>query len=233
MMKLKMLKNLGNVCGILSLSLLGTLTFTHSASALDFTIDATGADALDDPDFWGMRITGGTVTQFIESVTINLRGGTDTDAFFDFNDDRPGGAGSGPEVDTTSLNGIASDKITFSPNTGNPSALTIAFATNSFGIGDSFRFGADIDRLAADGDTDRGGSLGFKEVTVSATLKSGQVLNGVFIQQDDPNQSIATLSSGSAAVPFEFSPALGILLSAGLLGTHQLRKLKQNSSVKL
>lgn len=180
--------------------------------------DTTGEDNFGEPDFYGVNFSSGSGS--IQSITYNLRAGADNDALFDFSSSR---TGYGPVVDTNSLNGISASNITFSPNSGTTPTLTVSFAPSSFGVGDSFRFGADTDFLAS-ASLESGGSFGAQAVSFIVTLEDGSFGSTTFSPLND-TQSVATVST--QAVPFEFSPGLGLLaLGAYFVGSTLRQKLK-------
>lgn len=119
----------------------------------------------------------GSLGVYVESISIDLRAGTDTNASFD--DDW------GP--DYSNLSGLNPGDITSTVLSGSgDSVMTINFANNSFTNGGSFDLNIDIDNLSGD-DGDDFGEAG---VTATVTFSNGEVHNLVF-EQVDGNTSIA------------------------------------------
>lgn len=170
--------------------------------------DAHGSDSFCDDDFWGINFLSGCDTGFIQSVTIDLQAGSDANAYFDLS----GSNSYGPVIG--SLNGISGSDVTFSPDSGDTSTLTLTFATGSFGVGDSIRFGADTDYL---GDND-GGDVGRKDVGFTITFENGSTYTTSF-DKINSWKSKATINADDCCgtgVPTPGAAGLGLALLGGL-----------------
>lgn len=140
--------------GLLAILFAFFLLAAGSAKAASIVVDATGEDSASDQTFWGIAFESGI--GFIESFTIDIsESGTGlSEAFFDFDGGLFGDQATGPVF--TQLNGISESDISFETsefvngNNGHPGVLTLNFAPESFGAGDSLRFFADTDFLVSD-----------------------------------------------------------------------------------
>ncbi|EDX74478.1 type I secretion target GGXGXDXXX repeat protein domain protein [Coleofasciculus chthonoplastes PCC 7420] len=158
--------------------------------------DTTGGNNYYDSDFYGISFDQGLPDSYIQSVTLDLRAGSDTNAFFDF----PGGNSPfGPVLST--LNGLNASDVTFTPNTGISPTLTLNFAPNSFGVGDSLRFGADTDWLSGGFgiSSESGGAFGAQDVSFTVTLQDGTSFLSTF-DTVSSTQSIAEISTHESIV---------------------------------
>ncbi|KLN59248.1 hypothetical protein WH96_18160, partial [Kiloniella spongiae] len=151
----------------------------------EITARAAGSDTFQNANFFSFAFAASAAGEHITSITINLRGGSDSDAFFDLS-----GSGSfGPAFGNNS-SGVSSGNVNFSPNSGNTSSLTATFSPGSFTSGDTFSFGADTDNLGGN----NGNAFASAGVTFSITLSDGTVLDGVYGSAGG-NASEGTVSS--------------------------------------
>jgi hypothetical protein len=150
---------------------------------------------------------GDTSDVFIKSIQIDLAAGGDNDAYFDY-------SGLAPLLNLGSLQGLTDSDITFTPLAGTPvlapsfnpedgdsSVLQISFAAGSFGIGDSFQFGAETDYLTDDV-RDDGDDFARAGVAITLELEDGSVETVSFSEVQN-NHSRAVQSIIYAAEPPE------------------------------
>ncbi|KLN59811.1 hypothetical protein WH96_15615 [Kiloniella spongiae] len=134
---------------------------------------ARGEGSSRNNDFLRFHLAAGASGEHIQQIVIDLRGGSDTNAYFD----PAGSIGSsdyGPTFNNSS--GLSSGDVTFSPTNAASSTLTMTFDSNSFGVGDWFDFNIDIDRLSGnDGD-----DFGDGGVTFTVTWSDGTTSTGVY-----------------------------------------------------
>lgn len=179
---------------------------------------------------------GETSDIFIKSIWIDLAAGGDEDAYFDY-------SGFAPTLNLGSLQGLIASDITFTslagtevlassfnPDDGDTSRLQISFAAGSFGLGDSFEFGAETDYLADDV-RDDGDDFASAGVAITLELEDGSVETVTFSEVEN-NHSLAVQSiiyaaeppEAVAEVPEPFS-VLG-LLTVSVLGGVSLKRSK-------
>lgn len=110
-------------------------------------VDTNGSTSFDTKDFFLVDFRNAPVGTFLQSLTLDL---TPVNAFFNSTDTPPdlGGLGFG----LSNFNGLNAADITLA--LGNSALdrqqqLTLNFAPNSFAVGDSFRFGVDVDSFGA------------------------------------------------------------------------------------
>lgn len=169
---------------------------------------AYGSDSYQNDSFWTINFKRGCDTGYIQSITIDLQDGTDADAFFDLS-----GSGSyGPVIG--SLDGLNAGDVSFDPNTGDTSALTVNFAAGSFGVGDSIKFGADTDDLGSN----KGGSVGWADVGFSITFENGETYSTTFnkITHKWSKAKIKVEDCCGTGVPTPSAAAMGVILLAGI-----------------
>jgi VCBS repeat-containing protein len=147
-----------------------------------FTLTADGPDTSGNGDFLQFRFTGGSAGDFVQSITINLRGGSDGDAIYDGTDGASRTDGEwGPDLSNANGLDIAppGTDISFS-STDNVGSLTINFVAGSFGVGDGFDLNIDVDNLGSgvnDGDAFRFAERG---VTATIVLQDGRTQTVTF-----------------------------------------------------
>ena len=190
----------------LLLSTVAALSIATAGHAASVTADATGINNQITPGFWGVAFTG--TSGFLASVTFDLTG-TSND-YFDFD-----GVGSFQDEMApvfTGLVGLTLGDITVQTSGGlaanRPQILTLNFAAGSFGVGDSLRFGADVDQIVSGDAFDGSGA------TFSATLEAGPT-GSAFFSQTGANSSEAVVNLAPSVVPL---PAGLPLLLTGVLG---------------
>lgn len=175
------------------------------------TADAHGHTSYNAGEFWGIDFESGCDSAFIQSVTIDLQGGSDADAYFDLS----GSGSSGPSLGW--LTGIDASDISFSPDSGDTSTLTLNFAAGAFGAGDYLRFGADTDHLGPDDD---GGDVGRQGVTFTVTFENGSSYTTAF-DKIHGTKSRAEIWADDCCdpgtgVPTPGAAAMGLLLIGGI-----------------
>ncbi len=214
-------------------------------------LNAQNQAALGNDDFFRISFDEGPVDQFIKSITIDLtetKLGT-SDAWFDNLDFV--GYDASPESGQT--NGFSPSDITFSPvnHDGTTTALTVSFATGSFGWGDSFTFGVDTNSVGDDevpltpsldvllasllghdasGFNDTGADFGLAGVKFLVELESGETGEAIF-DQTGPVSSKAEVtfanlvddgSDPSTSVPEPTTTSA--LLAVGAIATRLIRR---------
>ncbi|MEM9416339.1 MAG: MYXO-CTERM sorting domain-containing protein [Planctomycetota bacterium] len=168
--------------------------------------------------FWGIDFAAGEAGTFIQSVTIDLRAGSDANAYFDLSGGAFGSGGAyGPAIGQ--LNGLNASDVSFSPENGDSSTLTLTFDAGTFGVGDSIRFGADTDRL---GWNDDGADPGRKGVGFTVTFEDGSSYTTRFFKTSGWT-SEANVYHDCTAIPTPGAAAMGMILLGGL-GVRRRRK---------
>lgn len=225
----------------LSLTLLSALlcvgSIATTAEAASFVANAKGDNNKNDPDFYSFAIedAGDTSDVFVKSVFIDLAAGGDNDAYFDF-------SGFSPTLNLDSLQGVEASDITFTslegsevlatsfnPEDGDTSLLQISFAEGSFGIGDSFQFGAETDFLTEDV-RDDGDDFARAGVALTIELEDGSMETVTFSEVANNHSQVvqsivyAADTPDPVEVPEPFS-VLG-LLTVGVLGGVGLKRSK-------
>lgn len=165
---------------------------------------STTGNALETPDFYGVAFLSGDPGASISSVTFTLPFG-----FFDFDGETSFMNATAPILNLPSLSGLAPEDITFSFTGVNPTSLTANFTPGSFGVGDSFRFAADVDELGSK----LGGVFG-AGATFSATLGSGLSDSAPFSTNTSVASSV-TLTIIPEPIP---EPSTLVLLLGGVAG---------------
>ena len=166
-------------------------------------VDTNGSTPYNTDDFFLVDFHNGSSGLFLESLTLNL---TPVNAFFDSVSSSPfyqfpGGDGS--PFALSNLNGINAANITLVG--GNDSLdggqqLTLNFAPNSFTVGDSFRFGIDIDLFSnIDG-------FGAMPSELIGSLFSFTFSDGFSLQAKIENDLIASSIKPSNILPFNGQP---------------------------
>ncbi len=226
---------------VLLIILLSSVLFSIQGSATVITFKAEGTDNipngfnedpsyvldLNDPsaNFFNITFDDGKSNEFISKIMIDLRAGSDDDAYFDPSDGNAGadvnggGKGFGPVIGAKTI-GLDSTDITFSLNTlsGTSPILEIMFASGSFSPNDSLSFGIDIDLLDDGLGNQAGGLLGTASVGLT-TFLSGTCRDEVSstFSKDSRNRSLSVINicgeTTSAAVP---EPNLIFLMLSGL-----------------
>lgn len=225
MFALTLAKKLSTVAVGAAIVTLGTI---GSAQAATIFADTTGSDNYVDNDFYGISFLAGNIGDYIQSIVFDLRAGGNPKAQFDFaagSPDAPYGPVFGGGV------GLNASDVTFVPNntSGSPT-LTLNFAANSFGVGESFRFGADtdflVDLLSL---SDTGGEFGDEGVGVFVTLQNGLSGSATFSNISSAKSQATVNIADSTSVP---EPASTLsLLALGTLGAGSIlqRKSKKNA----
>ncbi len=191
-----MIRNLFLLC----LTFSWACTFTQTLYATVITADTTGSDNVSTPDFYGVQFLSGPVSSFIQSVTWDIS--SDTNAFFDF--DGAGSFGNATLPVVGARVGLTMADISFTligavgGNSQHPNILRANFFPGSFGIGDSFRFGADTDFFVFD--PAPGSVFGNGGAVFSVLLESGQSASSNFVVVNT-QQSLATVNVNQQAVP--------------------------------
>jgi Ca2+-binding RTX toxin-like protein len=150
-------------------------------------------------------LSGGDASVHIASVSINLQGGTDTNAIFD------GAAGParnsdsewGPDVSLVS-GLVASDINTPAGGVDNTATMNITFDAGTFATGDGFNLNIDVDQLTSSSDG-AASSFATQGVTATVVLEDGRTLTATFTAVDGDT---------SRAV-FDFTQAIDDTLNGG------------------
>jgi len=177
-------------------------------------VDTNGSTPFNTDDFFLVDFQNGPSGVFLESLTLDL---TPVDAFFDSVEEGPvfefPGGDSSPFA-LSSLNGINASNITL---VGGNNALdggqqlTLNFAPNSFAVGDSFRFGIDIDLFSK---IDREGAMPSELI---GSLFSFTFSDGFSLQAEIENDLIASSIQPSNILPFNGQPMGGPQIPPGTI----------------
>ena len=124
---------------------------------------------------------------YISSIEIDLRGGSDRDAYFN-----TAGSGSTPPTIGAGTTGIDAADVSFSVNDGSP-ILRIELSDGAFEEGDEFWFGVDVNRLGNNTGTD----FGEKGVSATITLSDGSVIEGTYHTNPDGSSSFVAANGNS------------------------------------
>jgi Ca2+-binding RTX toxin-like protein len=157
-------------------------------SIVSFTLTADGSNLSSNNGFLQFHFTDGTAgVDFVQNVSINLRGGSDGNAIFDGEAglSRNGDGEWGPTA--TSLTGLASGNISL-PSADNTGTMSVNFTNGSFGVGDGFNLAIDVDNLGSNSD---GGQFAAQGVTATITLQNGRTQTTTFTAVDG-DTSVAT-----------------------------------------
>jgi len=226
---------------LLLIILLSSILFSIHGNATIITFKAEGTDNipdgfsedpgyvldLNDPsaNFFTITFNDGESDESISRIIIDLRAGSDIDAFFDPSDghatldNNGGGKGFGPVVGAETI-GLNPADITFSLDTtsGTSPILEIMFASGSFTPSDSLSFGIDIDRLDDGLGNQAGGLLGSASVGLTTYLSGTceETVSSTFSKESE-NRSVSEVNiceeTTSTAVP---EPNLLFLMLTGL-----------------
>ena len=107
----------------------------------DVVVDTIGSTPFNSDDFFHINFNTGPATIFLDKLMLDL---SPVNAFFDPTSAGPPGS-NGTAFQLSGLSGIAAGDIVVSGDDDGSQLLTLAFADSSFGLGDSFNFGIDID----------------------------------------------------------------------------------------
>ena len=149
-----------------------------------FTGDGSTEDAANN-DFLQFRFVSGAGA--IQSITINLEGGSDGSANFDPSASS-GSNDYGPTL--TNLTGLVAGNISGIPTNTEPSSMTINFAAGTFVATDGFDLNIDISGL---GNEDDAGEFGDVGVTATITFEDGRTQTVTF-SNTDGDTSVASFS---------------------------------------
>ncbi|RLA49836.1 MAG: hypothetical protein DRR42_14765 [Gammaproteobacteria bacterium] len=213
-------------------------SFSSNATVINFIAEGTGNIAKDwneslnedafvtdaAANFFKVIFSSGSLNETITQVQIDLRAGSDTNAYFDPSDgysdssinSNGGGMGFGPLIGNAT-NGLVSSDVVFSLNklSGVSPILEINFLNDSFNVGDVFSFGIDIDELDGDNEDLAGGRLGLRSVGVSAQIAGGcEDVGASNFRKEARNRSSANIAFCGATVP---EPGTWLLLLFGPL----------------
>jgi hypothetical protein len=177
-------------------------------------VDTNGSTPFNTNDFFLVDFQNGASGVFLESLTLDI---TPVNAFFDSVSSGPlfqfpGGDGS--PFALSNLNGINAANITLVG--GNNSLdggqkLTLNFAPNSFTVGDSFRFGIDIDLFSK---IDQEGAMPSELI---GSLFSFTFSDGFSLQAEIENDLIASSIKPSNILPFNGQPMGGPQIPPGTI----------------
>jgi MYXO-CTERM domain-containing protein len=150
---------------------------------------------------------------FIKAVTIDLRAGSDTNAYFDLSGGSHNGSAFGPKIGK--LKGLSSSEVSFSPDNGDSSKLTVTFDDGAFKAGDRIWFGADIDNLK----NDDAKSVGQRGVGVSVTFGDGSTYDSTFYNYGNAYAKAKVQADdccGGTVIPTPSAVGLGMLMLGGV-----------------
>lgn len=165
----------------------------------------------DAKNYYGVALFGSDSSIFVQSISYDLseyRHKGKYRGYFDFN----GASGKnfnnafGPVIDSESLVGLEQSDITFTTDMFafnsiyKPQFLTFNFAPNSFGTGDSFRFGADTDNIVRDPITP-GNAFGEAGVKFTVRLENGDTFSAPFITLSPTSSEVMITIPDSPSVP--------------------------------
>lgn len=177
-------------------------------------VDTNGSTPFNTDDFFLVDFQNGPSGVFLESLTLDL---TPVDAFFDSVESGPffqfpGGDGS--PFALSNLNGINAANITLvggNDALDGSQQLTLNFAPNSFAVGDSFRFGIDIDLFSK---IDKEGAMPSELI---GSLFSFTFSDGFSLQAEIENDLIASSIKLSNILPFNGQPTGGPQIPPGTI----------------
>ncbi len=228
---------------LLLIILLSGVFLSTQGSATFITFKAEGTDNIpanfnEDPDFilnlndpsanyFQITFEAGNSNESITEIRIDLRAGSDDDAFFDPSDgykeqgvnDNGGGKGFGPVVGAETV-GLSASDVTFSLDTasGTSPILEILFSANSFTLNDSLSFGIDIDFLGDGPDisNQRGGLFGSESVGLTTYLSGTceESVSSTFSKESE-NRSVSEISICEPTTSIS-EPNILLLILSGL-----------------
>ena len=137
-------------------------------------------------------VSGALGIDFISSIVINLQGGIDGNAVFD-PEESPGTTDFGPDL--YNLTGLTGDDIAMIPTLSSSPTLTFDFDPGSFGVGDGFDLGIDIDNLGFGGNENQAEDFGQRGVTAKITFEDGRTQTVTFVTTSTAGdgESVATV----------------------------------------
>lgn len=151
---------------------------------------------------------------FIKEVCIDLRAGSDTDAYFDLSGAGANGSAFGPKIGK--LDGLSSSDVTFTPGSGKSSKLILTFEDGAFKVGDQIWFGADIDKLY----NDDANSVGYRGVGLTVTFGNGSSYSSSFAKYSKGLSKAKVEADdccGGTVIPTPSAVGLGALMLGGVV----------------
>jgi len=183
----------------------------------EVVVDTNGSTPYDTDDFFLVDFQDGPSNIFLESLSLDL---SPVNAFFDsigsssdFN--FLGDAGS--PFALSNLNGVDTSDITLLGNNASldgKQKLTLNFAPNSFTLGDSFRFGLDIDLF------DKIDNFGATPEELIGSLFSFTFSDGLRLKAETGNDLIASSIKPTTFLSFSGQPTGGSPISPGTIASH-------------
>ena len=172
------------------------------------------SDSYNNAKFWSFSFLEAVCDDaFIKEICIDLRAGSDSNAYFDLSGGYANGTAFGPKIGK--LDGISASDVSFTPGTGKSSVLCVTFADGAFNVGDSIWFGADTDKLG----NDDAASVGLKGVGLTVTFGNGSSYSTSFAKYGH-NLSKAKVKAddccGGTVIPTPSAVGLGMLMLGGV-----------------
>ncbi|NVD40135.1 VWA domain-containing protein [Ensifer sp. HO-A22] len=154
-----------------------------TSERVKFTLTVDGANTSTNGSFLQFVFNEGSSVDRIESISINLRGGTDTDAIFDgtASSSKNGDGEWGPTL--SGLSGLSAGDVSYS-DTDDVGSLTLTFDQGTFGKGDSLNLNIDIDRLGPNIGDGYAALFASKGVTATITMEDGRTQTLTFASLD-------------------------------------------------
>ncbi len=183
------------------------------AYANDYNQNRHQNGSWNDDKFWSIDFRKAVCDDaYIKEVTIDLRAGKDHDAYFDLSGGDAQDWGFGPKIGM--LEGLSASDITFTPNNGDTTKLTLTFKDGAFKAGDRIWFGADTDYL---GDNNAA-SVGWKGVGFSVTFGGGTTVSTKFAEHRSylSKATVRTEDCCPTVIPTPTAVGLGMLMLGGI-----------------
>ncbi len=184
----------------LGVILVSLAVLTESRLHASLTIVANGSTSYNDSDFFSVTYDSshGSGSPSLTNLTLDLRAGSDGNAYWDASDTFI--------IDEGSTS-FSSSVVSMGWVDGTSGSMDIGFDAGHFLAGDVFTFGYDTDWLTGNNGSianDSGGAFGYRDVGVTATWSDGSTSYGVF-DRDHSTRSTAVLNVPLGIFHTEFS----------------------------